>query len=147
MLTDLKLQRDRLEAEIARLRGAQQITQKAWWVTGIWGDYVEFGAFRGDSLIQAYYSAFQVYQEMVFGARLEAFKGMVGTLLGNPTMRVLFEFDPQELAHPGCRPQKLLDSLISEGSKFSRWSKPASAWYGYTNLDRHSAIPRRNLSP
>jgi len=51
----------------------------------------------------------------VFGARLETFKGMVGTPLGNPAVQALFEFDPQELAHTGCRLQDLPDSLISEG--------------------------------
>ncbi len=56
---------DRLEAEVTRLREAGQITTKAWWVAGIWGDYVEFGAFRGDSLIQAYYAALHVYTELV----------------------------------------------------------------------------------
>jgi hypothetical protein len=65
MTTDAQQRIDRLEAEIARLSRSQQITTKAWWVSGIWGDYVEFGAFRGDSLIQAYYAAQQVYQEMV----------------------------------------------------------------------------------
>lgn len=48
-----------------------------------------------------------------FVALLKVFKGMVSTLLGKPAIQVLFEFDPQELAHTGCRLQKRLDSLIS----------------------------------
>jgi hypothetical protein len=72
----------------------------------------------------------------------------VNTLLGKPTIQVLFEFDPQELAHTGCRPQELLGFLVSEGLEIfpleqtstepvtnaDSLMKSAHLWYGYTSL-------------
>jgi len=44
---------------------SNRIFEKAYWVSGLWGDYLEFGTFRGDSFVSAYAAAHKVYAEMV----------------------------------------------------------------------------------
>jgi O-methyltransferase len=79
-LEDLHSQVSRQKKEIADLqlasrqqRESSQIFEKAFRVIGFVGDYVEFGAFRGDSLIQAYFAAQRVFEEINGGAWNHAF--------------------------------------------------------------------------
>lgn len=50
------------------------IFEKAYRVVGLWGDYLEFGTFRGQSFAAAFLAAKRVYEEMVSGAWDHAFK-------------------------------------------------------------------------
>lgn len=71
---ELQSQVAQQKTEIANLQSAlrkategSQIFEKAFRVIGFVGDYVEFGAYRGDSLVQAYFAALRVYEEIAAG--------------------------------------------------------------------------------
>ncbi|MDB6023261.1 MAG: hypothetical protein JWQ04_3118 [Pedosphaera sp.] len=57
-----------LQAALRKEREGSQIFEKAFRVVGYIGDYVEFGAYRGDSVIQAYFAAWRVLEEIAAGA-------------------------------------------------------------------------------
>jgi hypothetical protein len=65
--SDLGKEVQRLRRELAQFRREQTIFQKAYRVAGLWGDFVEFGVFTGDSMIQAYRCCKAQVAEMVSG--------------------------------------------------------------------------------
>ncbi len=71
-----------LQAELRRLRESGEIFEKAFRVVGFIGDYVEFGAYRGDSLIQAYFAAWRVYDELARGVWDHSFEEAEATRAG-----------------------------------------------------------------
>lgn len=73
-IADLEKKYSQAMDELTRVRTAldshirrDTIFDKAFRAGGLWGDYLEFGTFRGDSFASAYASAFSIYSEMVSG--------------------------------------------------------------------------------
>ncbi|HZV33251.1 MAG TPA: TylF/MycF/NovP-related O-methyltransferase [Verrucomicrobiae bacterium] len=56
-----------LRKALRKIAESSEIFEKAFRVTGFIGDYVEFGAYRGDSIIQAYFAGLRVYEEIAAG--------------------------------------------------------------------------------
>ena len=57
-----------------------QIFEKAFRVLGFAGNYIEFGAYRGESLVQAYYSGLRVLNELLDGTWNHSFLDPAETL-------------------------------------------------------------------
>lgn len=57
-----------LQSGLQKLAESSQIVEKAFRVLGFIGDYVEFGAYKGDSILQAYFAAKRVFDEIAAGA-------------------------------------------------------------------------------
>jgi hypothetical protein len=69
-LADVKTEIEVLRGQVAsqqQIQRSGEIFEKAFRVTGFLGDYVEFGAYRGDSLIQAYFASRRVLDELLSG--------------------------------------------------------------------------------
>jgi len=58
---------EELQAAVRQQRESAQIFEKAFRVNPFAGDYIEFGSYRGDSLIQAYYASRRVLDELMSG--------------------------------------------------------------------------------
>lgn len=68
-VADIQALRHYTESHTKRLT----IFDKAFRAVGLWGDYLEFGTFRGDSFAHAYAAASSVYHELVSGSWDHAF--------------------------------------------------------------------------
>lgn len=64
---ELRKEIQRLRQIVHRLRRTRTIFHKAYRIGGLWGDYVEFGVFRGESMIQAYRCCEDRVKEMLSG--------------------------------------------------------------------------------
>jgi hypothetical protein len=82
MLTDQKRESSDLREELRKMREGSQIFEKAFRVAGFIGDYVEFGSFGGDSLVQAYFASLRVLEENVSGVWDHAFDDPDATKCG-----------------------------------------------------------------
>lgn len=63
----LKQEIQRLQQTLQQVRRAQTIFHKAYRIGGLWGDFVEFGVYRGDSMIEAYRCCEAQIREMLSG--------------------------------------------------------------------------------
>jgi hypothetical protein len=66
-ITNLERQVGSLKQQLQSETEKHQISEKAFRVIGFEGNYVEFGAYRGESLVQAYYSGLRVATELQGG--------------------------------------------------------------------------------
>jgi hypothetical protein len=67
LVTDQQRQIAALQMAVRQQRESSEIFEKAFQVTGFIGDYVEFGSFRGDSLVRAYFASLRVMERITSG--------------------------------------------------------------------------------
>lgn len=117
-IAELKEKIEFLEKRIRHLEERDRLTEKAFRVIGLHTNYAEFGVFKGDSMIQAYYSAWKVFDELTGGHWNHSFQdheGMLDAIRRNWDKLRFFAFDSFQGIPATSGPDKELE-IFEEGT-------------------------------
>ncbi len=117
-IEDLRNQIQKLETRLNEVEQRDRIFEKAFRVLGLHTNYAEFGVYKGDSIIQAYYSAKKVYDELTGGRWNHSFpdhEKVLSSVKTNWDNLKFFAFDSFEGMPPTTGPDKEME-FFSEGT-------------------------------